>query len=83
MATPGAKEVALELNSLSKSGSMAGVACRHARWKKPAFINEVLRFKSNMDSGMFQPATDGCGGCFAAGAEWYAELNTICDRAPP
>jgi LL-diaminopimelate aminotransferase len=54
LATDGAKEVALELNSLSKSHSMAG-------WRigmlagAPERIDEVIRFKSNMDSGMFYP----------------------------
>ncbi|PCI97766.1 MAG: aminotransferase [Flavobacteriales bacterium] len=50
----GAKEIALELNSLSKSHNMAGwrlgwVSGNEAR------INEILKFKSNMDSGMFLP----------------------------
>ena len=48
----GAKEVCLELNSLSKSHNMAG-------WRigwlsgDPEYISTVLRIKSNMDSGMF------------------------------
>ncbi len=50
----GAKDVVIELNSLSKSHNMAGwrvgVLCGAAER-----INEVLRFKSNMDSGMFLP----------------------------
>lgn len=54
LSVDGAKEVALELNSLSKSANMAG-------WRvgmlcgKADRINDVLRFKSNMDSGMFLP----------------------------
>ena len=50
----GAKEVVIELNSFSKSHNMAGwrvgMLCG-ARER----IEEVLRFKSNMDSGMFLP----------------------------
>ena len=51
---PGAKEVALELNSLSKGHSMAGwrvgVLLGKAEW-----IKDVLTFRSNMDSGMCYP----------------------------
>lgn len=50
----GAKEIAIELNSLSKSHNMAGwrvgMMASDAR-----YISDVLRFKSNMDSGMFKP----------------------------
>ena len=76
MATPGAMDVALELNSLSKSGNMAG-------WRvgmlvgKAAFLNEVLRFKSNMDSGMFQPVQMAAVAALELEPEWYAELNNI------
>lgn len=76
MATPGALDVALELNSLSKSSNMAG-------WRvgmlvgKAAFLNEVLRFKSNMDSGMFQPVQMAAVAALELGPEWYAELNGI------
>lgn len=76
MATPGAREVALELNSLSKSGNMAG-------WRvgmlvgKAEFLNDILRFKSNMDSGMFQPVQMAAVAALELGPEWYAELNRI------
>jgi len=52
LAVPGAFDVALELNSLSKSHSMAG-------WRigwvagRADYIDAVLRVKSNMDSGMY------------------------------
>lgn len=51
---PGAKEVCLELNSLSKSHNMAG-------WRvgwiagDSSYISTILKVKSNMDSGMFKP----------------------------
>lgn len=70
----GATEVALELNSLSKSGNMAG-------WRtgmmvgKAAFISDVLRFKSNMDSGMFMPVQMAAAKALDLGPEWYRELN--------
>ena len=74
--TPGAKGVVLELNSLSKSSNMAG-------WRvgmlvgKQEWINEVLRFKSNMDSGMFQPLQMAAVKALELGPEWYADLNNI------
>ncbi|WP_423737699.1 pyridoxal phosphate-dependent aminotransferase [Chitinophaga caseinilytica] len=76
LATPGAREVALELNSLSKSGNMAG-------WRvgmlvgKAAFLNDVLRFKSNMDSGMFQPVQMAAVAALELGKDWYDGLNAI------
>ncbi|NSL90532.1 aminotransferase class I/II-fold pyridoxal phosphate-dependent enzyme [Chitinophaga sp. Mgbs1] len=72
----GAKEVVLELNSLSKSSNMAG-------WRvgmlvgKAERIADVLRFKSNMDSGMFQPLQMAAVKALELGPEWYAALNTI------
>jgi LL-diaminopimelate aminotransferase len=50
----GAKDVALELNSLSKSHNMAGWRLGWVSGDENR-INEVLKFKSNMDSGMFLP----------------------------
>ena len=48
----GAEEVALELNSLSKSHNMAGWRLGWVAGKKE-YIDAVLRVRSNMDSGMF------------------------------
>lgn len=76
LAVPGAKEVALELNSLSKSHNMAGwrvgVLCG-AREK----IDEVLRFKSNMDSGMFLPVQLAAARALSLDKEWYATVNQV------
>lgn len=74
MATAGAMEVAIELNSLSKSANMAG-------WRmgmmvaSPTRINEILRFKSNMDSGMFLPTQMAAATALNLGHEWYDALN--------
>lgn len=74
LSVPGAREVALELNSLSKSHNMAGwrvgLLAGRADWLK-----EVLRFKSNMDSGMFLPVQQAAVAALALGPEWFAELN--------
>ena len=50
----GAKDCVIELNSLSKSQNMAGWRVGMLCGAKER-IDEVLRFKSNMDSGMFLP----------------------------
>jgi LL-diaminopimelate aminotransferase len=70
----GAKENAVELNSLSKSHNMAG-------WRvgllagKAEIINEVLRFKSNMDSGMFLPLQLAAAKALSLPKEWYDSVN--------
>ena len=70
----GAKEIAVELNSLSKSHNMAGwrvgVLCG-AKEK----IDDVLRFKSNMDSGMFLPVQLAATKALQLGKDWHDELN--------
>jgi len=72
----GAKEVAIELNSLSKSQNMAG-------WRVGVLvgaaerIDEVLRFKSNMDSGMFLPVQLAAAKALTLGKEWQDEVNAI------
>ena len=74
LAVPGAREVAIELNSLSKSHNMAG-------WRvgllagRADIIADVLRFKSNMDSGMFLPVQQAAVAALALGPEWFEELN--------
>ena len=71
----GAKDVAMELNSLSKSHNMAGwrVGMLAASEQR---IAEVLRFKSNMDSGMFLPLQLAAATALGLGSEWYENLNS-------
>lgn len=71
----GAKDVAMELNSLSKSHNMAGwrVGMLAASAQR---ITEVLRFKSNMDSGMFLPLQLAAATALGLGSEWYENLNS-------
>lgn len=70
------KGFCLELNSLSKSHNMAG-------WRMgmvaggAELISEVLKVKSNMDSGMFRPLQDAAVVALGLGNEWYIELNNI------
>ena len=76
LSVAGAKEVALELNSLSKSHNMAG-------WRigmlagDAEYLQYVLRFKSNMDSGMFLPLQMAAVEALKQGADWYEKLNAV------
>lgn len=74
LSVEGAKDVAIELNSLSKSSNMAG-------WRigmlvaNEARIGEILRFKSNMDSGMFLPMQLAAAKALSLDKSWYTQLN--------
>ena len=74
LATPGAREIALELNSMSKSHNMAG-------WRvgmvagNPEFINWVMKVKSNIDSGQFRPLMLAAAKGLEESGEWFGELN--------
>ena len=71
---PGAKDVALELQSLSKAYNMAGwrvgMVCGSV-----AHIQDILKVKSNMDSGMFFGLQQGAMAALAQGTAWFSELN--------
>ena len=75
----GAKEVALELNSLSKTFNMAG-------WRvgmvsgKATYLDAVLKVKSNMDSGMFYGIQKGAIEALKLDVSWFKELNQIYAR---
>lgn len=71
-----AKEVVIELNSLSKSQNMAGwrVGILCAAKER---VDEVLRFKSNMDSGMFLPVQLAAARALGLGDEWYNSINKV------
>jgi aspartate/methionine/tyrosine aminotransferase len=74
LAAPGAKEVAVELNSLSKSHNMAGWRVGMLCGNKER-IDEVIRFKSNMDSGMFLPLQLAATKALSLDGAWHRELN--------
>ncbi len=75
----GAKNVAIELNSLSKSHNMAGWRIGMAAGDKD-YITEVLKVKSNMDSGMFRPVQLAAAEALKRGDDWYYELNSMYSR---
>jgi LL-diaminopimelate aminotransferase len=72
----GAKDVVIELNSLSKSQNMAGWRVGMLVATKDR-IDEVLRFKSNMDSGMFLPVQLAAAKALSLGKDWYNGINAI------
>ncbi|KVV13152.1 pyridoxal phosphate-dependent aminotransferase [Flavobacterium sp. TAB 87] len=75
----GAKEVAMELNSLSKTFNMAG-------WRvgmvlgNAACIDAVLKVKSNMDSGMFYGIQKGATAALNSDKSWFEDMNKVYRR---
>ncbi len=76
LAITAAKEVLLELNSLSKSHNMAGWRMGWVSGKKE-YIETILKMKSNMDSGMFLPLQHAAIAALNNTNEWHAAQNDI------
>lgn len=72
----GAKEVALELNSLSKTYNMAGWRVGMVSGKSD-YIEAILRVKSNMDSGMFYGIQKGAIEALKLEKTWFKVQNVI------
>ncbi len=74
LSRPGAKDVVLELNSLSKSHNMAGwrIGCVAGHQH---YIDTVLKVKSNMDSGMLLPLQEAAVCALKNSDEWHDELT--------
>lgn len=74
MEVPNAMDIAIELNSLSKSSNMAGwrIGMLIANEKR---IAQIMKFKSNMDSGMFLPMQLAAAKALSLDKEWYTQLN--------
>ena len=74
MSISGAMENCIELNSMSKIYNMAG-------WRvgfvvgNPTFISNILKVKSNMDSGMFYPVQMGAANALSQNNDWFEKLN--------
>ena len=75
MSLKGAKDIAIELNSLSKSHNMAGWRVGMAV-SNPTFIQYILRVKSNMDSGMFKPLQLAAVKALELDTDWYNTVNS-------
>lgn len=74
LSVPGAKDIAIELNSLSKSHNMPGWRVGVAI-SNPTFISWILRIKSNIDSGQFKPLMLAAAKALEEGKEWHDGLN--------
>jgi aspartate/methionine/tyrosine aminotransferase len=72
----GAMDVAMELNSLSKSHNMAGWRIGWVAGNRE-HVDAVLKVKSNMDSGMFLSLQHAAIEALKCGAQWRDELNQI------
>jgi aspartate/methionine/tyrosine aminotransferase len=72
----GAKDVCIEMNSLSKSQNMPG-------WRiamlasNPPFVEWILKVKSNIDSGQFKPMMLAAAQALQAPPEWYSGMNVL------
>ena len=74
MNVEGAMEYCIELNSLSKSFNMAGWRIGFSVGNKE-YISNILKVKSNIDSGMFLPLQLGAVSALSESKEWFKSLN--------
>lgn len=76
LSVEGAKDICLELNSLSKTFNMAG-------WRvgmvlgDSVHINNILKVKTNMDSGMFYGIQKGSIEALKCSEMWFSTLNSV------
>ena len=76
LAYKGAKDVAIELNSLSKTFNMAGWRVGMVLGNKEN-INNILQVKSNMDSGMYFGIQQGAIAALNLSNDWFEKINTV------
>ena len=76
LSVPGAKDICIEMNSMSKAHNMPG--WRMAMLASNAqFVQWVLRVKSNIDSGQFKPMQYAAVEALSAKKEWYDNMNRV------
>lgn len=79
LSVPGAKDICIELNSLSKSHNMPG-------WRmgmvttNAEFLQWIIKVKSNVDSGQFRPMQVAAIEALKSDENWYSEMNQIYSR---
>jgi len=79
LSVEGAKDICIEMNSMSKSHNMAG--WRMAMLATNAeFVQWILKVKSNVDSGMFRPMMVAAAAALQNSEEWHAEMNKVYTR---
>ncbi len=79
LAVNGAREIALELNSLSKSHNMAGWRIGMVAGHRE-YINSILKVRSNMDSGMFRALQTAAIEALSNPPSWYERVNCVYER---
>lgn len=76
MQIEGAKDIAIEMNSLSKSHNMPGwrmaMTCSNAD-----FINWIVKVKSNIDSGQYLPMMRAAEKALSLGQDWIDSVNAV------
>ena len=76
LSIPGAKDICIEMNSMSKAHNMPG--WRMAMLASNAqFVQWVLKVKSNIDSGQFKPMQHAAVEALSAPKEWYNNMNRV------
>lgn len=79
LSVEGAKDICIEMNSMSKSHNMAG-------WRmamlatNSEFVQWILKVKSNVDSGMFKPMMVAAVAALQNSEQWHAEMNKVYAR---
>jgi len=76
LAVDSAREIAIELNSLSKSHNMAGWRIGMVAGNRD-YISNILKVKSNMDSGMFLPMQLAAAEALNNPESWYDSVNSL------
>jgi len=79
LSVEGAKDICIEMNSMSKSHNMAG--WRMAMLATNAeFVQWILKVKSNVDSGMYRPMMVAAVAALKNSEAWHAEINKVYAR---
>jgi aspartate/methionine/tyrosine aminotransferase len=76
LCVPGAKDICIELNSMSKSHNMPGWRMAMLASNKQ-FIQWILKMKTNVDSGQFKPMQLAAAEALKASKEWYDGINSV------
>ncbi|HOL29423.1 MAG TPA: aminotransferase class I/II-fold pyridoxal phosphate-dependent enzyme [Paludibacteraceae bacterium] len=79
LSVDGAKDICIEMNSMSKSHNMAGWRIAMLASNRQ-FVEWVLRVKSNVDSGMFRPMMIAAAEALKNPKEWHDQINVVYAR---
>lgn len=76
LSVSGAKDIAIELNSLSKTFNMAGWRVGMVVGHK-TYLDAILKVKSNMDSGMYYGIQKGAIEALGLSSDWFNDMNKV------